>query len=281
MTEAVPTARVDRAMTSDHTIRLSALSASPLWDGVRRGHPDLEPGACAALVETLAAALLLQSRNFFSERLQVLIKGSGRARAVVADSWPEGDIRGILDPAGEGAQEAWVAAPGMLSVMRSNASGHPYIGHLDLVDGPVAVQIEAYLQQSEQIQASLTLWCDPSTGEAGGLLVEPLPGCPPERMANLVHAIEGLEVVPNWERTPEFLISWINGGEGAELLASTGIRYHCRCSREALLGTLQSFPAERLQELFQGGDPVEVRCDYCGRAYQIAHEELGAGRGQG
>ena len=35
-------------------------------------------------------------------------------------------------------------------------------------------QVEIYLHESEQVQASLTLWCDPSTGHAGGLLVEPL-----------------------------------------------------------------------------------------------------------
>lgn len=262
-------------MTSDHSIRLAALDASPLWDGVRRGHPGLDTEACAHLVETLAAALLLQSRNFFSERLQILVKGSGRAKALVADSWPEGDIRGILDPAQEVIQGPWLQGPGMLSVMRSNPGGAPYIGNLELVEGPISAQIETYLLQSEQAQASLTLWCDPTTGEAGGLLVEPLPDCPRERLQALVHAIEGLEVVPNWEREPEFLIRWINQGEGAEILASTEIRYQCRCTKAALVESLAGFPAERLEELFHGGDPVEVFCDYCGKAYRIHHSELG------
>ena len=279
MTDTAPIARIIRALTSDQHIRLSALNAAPLWDGVRRGHPHLEPAACAVLVETLAAALLLQSRTFFAERLQILIKGSGRAKAWVADSWPEGDIRGILDLAPERAADPWIQGPGRLSVMRSNAAGAPYIGHLELVEGPISTQIEAYLQQSEQTQASLTLWCDSGSGEAGGLLVEPLPACPPERLHTLIHAIEGLEVVPHWERTPEFLINWINGGAGAQVLADTEARYHCRCHQHALVATLKNLPPERLDELYQEDGPLEIRCDYCSRVFAISRADLESAHG--
>jgi len=280
MTDQAPLARVVRALTSDHRIRITALDASPLWDGVRRGHPGLEAEACAHLVETLTSALLLQSRNFFSERLQILIKGVGRAKALVADSWPEGDVRGILDLS-DLQEGPWIQAPGLLSVMRSNAGGSPYVGTLELVEGTIATQIEAYLLQSEQAQTSLTLWCDPATGEAGGLLVEPLPDCPLERLQALVHAIEGLEVVPHWERTPDFLVNWINQGGGAEILASTEIRYQCRCTKEALVETLAAFPAEQIEELFQDLEATEVHCDYCGQAYQIQRSDLrGEAHGQ-
>jgi molecular chaperone Hsp33 len=276
MQEALLSARVIRAFTSDHQIRFAALNASPLWDGLRRGHPHLEASACAPLVELLSAALLLQSRNFFTERLQLLLKTSGRAKAMVADAWPTGDIRGVLDanPAADGLP--WVQAPGLLQVMRSNPAGKPYVGTLALMEGPIQAQVEAYLLQSEQVEASMTLWCDPSTGESGGLLVEPMPGCPKERLAALVLAVEGLEVVPNWERTPDFLSSWINQGPGTELLATAEIRYHCRCTRQALVETLTGFGPDQIQDLFEAGSPIDVRCDYCGKTYHVAIEDLAA-----
>ena len=274
MPESLPCARVIRAITSDHKIRFAALDASPLWDGLRRGHPHLEASACAPLVELLSAALLLQARNFFSERLQLLLKSSGRAKAIVADAWPTGDIRGVLDAHPEVDTGSWVQAPGLLQVMRSNPAGQPYVGNLALAEGPIQTQIEAYLQQSEQVEASVTLWCDPSTGESGGLLVEPMPDCPPERLEALVAAVEGLEVVPNWERTPDFLSLWVNQGVGAEVLATADIQYRCRCSREALVATLTGFGPEQIRDLFEAGSPVAVRCDYCGQNYQIAIEDL-------
>ncbi len=273
MEDRIHQARVIKALTKDRHIRLSSLDASPLWDGVRRGHPHLDPEACACLTELLSATALLQGRTVFEERLQLLVKGSGRARAVVADCWPDGTIRGVLD-LGDAKAERWIQAPGVLQVMRSNPAGAPYIGNLELVEGGIQVQVEHYLQNSEQIQASLTLWCDSSTGEAGGLLVELLPDCPPARVARLVQAIEGLEVVPHWERTPEFLASWVSQGEGTEELAAMDLTYRCRCTRETLLDTLRGFSAAQKADLFQDESPLEVRCDYCGKLYPITRGDL-------
>jgi molecular chaperone Hsp33 len=142
------------------------------------------------------------------------------------------------------------------------------------VEGGIQVQVEHYLQQSEQVQASLTLWCDPGTGEAGGLLVEPMPGCPPARLARLVQAIEGLEVVPFWERTAEFLADWVSQGEGTEESLAMELFYRCRCTRQALLEALRRFPAEQKAELFKGEEPLEVRCDYCSTIYPISRDDL-------
>ncbi len=253
---------------------MAALDASPLWDGVRRGHPHLDAQACACLTELLAANAIFMARTQLQERTQLLVRSGGRAKAIVADAWPDGTLRGVLDLNTELERGPWIDEPGQFQVMRSNPSGQPYIGTLPLVEGGVAVQVEAYLQNSEQIQASLTLWCDPSTGEAGGLLVEPLPNCPPERLARVVQAIEGLEVVPFWERTPDFLLQWMNQGPGAEELSRTDLFYRCRCSREALMATLKGFAEDQKASLFTEGEPVEVRCDYCGRVYPIFLADL-------
>lgn len=273
MTELHRSARVVKSLTRDRHIRLSSLDASPLWDGVRRGHPHLDPESCACLTELLAATALLQGRTVFEERLQLLVKGSGKAKAVVADSWPDGTIRGVLDLGNPGAMD-WIAAPGVLQVMRSNAAGQPYIGNLELVEGGIQAQVEHYLQNSEQIQASLTLWCDPGTGESGGLLVELLPDCPPARLARLVQAIEGLEVVPFWERTTDFLAQWVSQGEGTDELAAVAIEYRCRCTRDSLLETLRRFPEAQKADLFKDEAPLEVRCDYCGTLYPITRADL-------
>jgi molecular chaperone Hsp33 len=267
-------ARVVRALSRDAQIRMAVVDARPLWDGIRRGHPHLEAQACACLTELLAAALLLQSRTLFSERLQILMRSAGRAKALVADSWPDGLVRGMLDSSDEVERGPFIHTPGIFQVMRSGPKGEPFVGKLDLVEGDIATQVEYYLQKSEQIQASLSLWCDSSTGDAGGLLVEPLPGCPRERIKRLVDAIEGLEVVPHWERDPEFLFRWFNQGEGSTLLSTYEIEYRCRCSQRSLLGTLASFPAEQLAEVFHGEDAVAVRCEYCGMQYRISKEEL-------
>lgn len=254
----------------DQQIRVAVVDARALWDGVRRGHPALEADACAQLVELLAATLLLHSRGGFAERLQVLVRSEGRARAMVSDAWPDGMVRGFLDVGDPGP---WLKGPGLFQVMRSGPS-EPYVGKLPLEEGSLAFQFESYLQQSEQIQASLMVWCDPATGDGGGLLVEPLPACPPERLQRLVDALEGLEVVPLWERTPDFLMEWLSQGQGVERLSSHVIDYRCRCSRQALVQVMKGFPAAQIDDLFAPGDPVEVHCDYCGKTYAIHRQDV-------
>ena len=104
--------------------------------------------------------------------------------------------------------------------------------------------------------------------------MEPLPDCPPARLERLVEAIEGLEVVPYWERTAEFLASWVSQGEGIEESAATELFYRCRCTRAALLEALRRFPAEQKADLCKGKEPLEVRCDYCGTLYPISWDDL-------
>jgi redox-regulated HSP33 family molecular chaperone len=93
-------------------------------------------------------------------------------------------------------------------------------------------------------------------------------------MQRLVDALEGLDVVPFWERDPEFLIRWVNQAEGATQLSAHDIEYRCRCSKDGLLAALASFSKEKMTEIFAEGSPAEVRCDYCGRTFAIHREEV-------
>ena len=80
-------------------------------------------------------------------------------------------------------------------------------------------------------------------------------------------------------RGMDFLSTWINGGPGAEVLSTTAMRYFCRCTRESLLAALAGFGQDQVDELFKDGDPVSVRCDYCGKDYRVSRGDLpGGGR---
>ncbi|HET8715318.1 MAG TPA: Hsp33 family molecular chaperone HslO, partial [Holophagaceae bacterium] len=65
-----------------------------------------------------------------------------------------------------------------------------------------------------------------------------------------------------------------NQGPGAVVLTETDLGYRCRCQRESLMATLSGFTQDQLEDLFREGDPIEVRCDYCGTVYPITRAEL-------
>lgn len=266
-------AKISRFMTADQWIKLDIVEMGPLWDRIRRHHPSYDATQAAVLAEGLMATLLLLGRSDFLQRVQLMIKSSGRIKNLITDAWPDGSIRGFCD-AGSPQASLPLELPGSIQVMRSQPSGEPYMGLLPLVEGGIDKQLEAYFQQSEQIQTSVHLWCDPLTGLGGALKVEPLPLCPPTRLARLIQALEGLEVVPFEERTTEFLAAWINQGEGYQLLTSTDVRYACRCNRDDLVRIMRGFSSEEKQHLFETQDHTEVRCDYCAEVFIIRASDL-------
>jgi len=80
--------------------------------------------------------------------------------------------------------------------------------------------------------------------------------------------------VPFEERTTEFLATWINQGEGCQLLTSSDIRYACRCNRNDLVRIMKGFSPEEKQHLFDVQDHTEVRCDYCSEVFIIRPSDL-------
>ena len=273
MTES-SSARVVRALTTDHHIRLAALDARPLWNGVRMGHPHLEAEACACLVELLAATLLCQSRGLFEERLQILVRGAGRAKVLVSDAWPDGMVRGMLDEA-EGLQGPWVAAPGLLQVMRSGPKGEPYIGRLPLVEGGIS-------PADRGLPAAFG--ADP--GEPHGLVRpghrrrgRPSGGTPAP--------------VPPWSACrawwrPSKASMWCPTGSGIRNSCSAGSTRARRrpsspprrsntaagAARLRCWKLSAAFQRAKLEEIFAEGRSAEVRCEYCGKAFAIHRQEV-------
>ncbi len=65
-----------------------------------------------------------------------------------------------------------------------------------------------------------------------------------------------------------------SGGSSFRWLKEPGPRYHCPCSEARVLRALRLLPAEDIQEIRQEGKGVEMKCEFCGKAYQIAPERL-------
>jgi molecular chaperone Hsp33 len=45
--------------------------------------------------------------------------------------------------------------------------------------------------------------------------------------------------------------------------------FRCRCSRERVIGMLRSLGSDEIRSLLAERGNVEVRCDFCNRAYEF------------
>jgi molecular chaperone Hsp33 len=57
--------------------------------------------------------------------------------------------------------------------------------------------------------------------------------------------------------------------DDVRLFQSAPVYFRCRCSRERVIGMLRSLGAEEIRSVLAERGEVEVRCDFCNRAYRF------------
>ena len=73
----------------------------------------------------------------------------------------------------------------------------------------------------------------------------------------------------------EQILSEVLGGFAVEILdRSPNITFHCRCSRERILGVLQTLPQEELQTMIEEDHGAEVTCHFCADQYTFSEPDL-------
>ena len=79
---------------------------------------------------------------------------------------------------------------------------------------------------------------------------------------------------PRHRRGVEALKQACLAGLEPQLLETQAVRYHCRCSRERLLGHLLGLSEEQLEELDIGSEVAQAECGFCGEVYFFQPSEL-------
>jgi molecular chaperone Hsp33 len=272
------------------TLRVFAVQTTNLMQTAKTKH-DLSPTATAALGRSLSGALLLAQvlSKRDQDRVTLRIQGDGAIGYIVAEGGRDGAARGYvkypqadLPPrATDGKLDvgALVGRNGEFAVMRLLENSEPYTGSVPLASGEIADDLAAYLWQSEQIPSAVLLGVHlDSSGvtQAGGVLVQAMPGVQDSTLARLEQNVEALGQLTIAMRQFGLLgaVEQVLEGLGLELQPETlPLEYKCRCSLERSLASLVYFSAAERQEMIEAGGQ-EVVCHWCGTKYQISPEEI-------
>ena len=277
-----------RTITADGSIALRAVVARNLVAEAATRRP-LAPTALNALGRSLVGAVLLATGNKDGEVVQIQFRGdgplgtltaicdsAGRARATVKNPGVD------LPLAGGSPDVARAIGLGVLSVVRSHpARQTPYRGTVPLVSGEIAGDLTLYLTESEQTPSAVALGvaldADGIVCDAGGFLVQPLPGTPPaviERMERNVMSLPPVSELLAAGVRADGLIDLLTAGSGTRQRTRTRPEFHCPCTRERALRTLALLGASELREIVAAGLNQEVRCEFCGRRYELTTADL-------
>jgi molecular chaperone Hsp33 len=239
--------------------------------------------------EAVAASLLLAATIKFEGVLSMQLQGDGPVHLMLAQCTSGLGVRGLARyrEAGYGRATAPAAAEpgagerrivdligtGNLTVTLETDDGSKrYQGIVPIAGQRLAESLQVYFENSEQLPTRL--WLHADAMGASGMLLQRLPG---------MDAVDPATVDDAWRRvqligetlTPEELRSLADAEivhrlfneDDVRLYEPAPVYFRCRCSRERVSGMLQSLgEAETRSVLLERGE-VEVRCDFCNRAY--------------
>ena len=277
-------------MTKDGFVKAVAIRSKDLTERARQIHKTL-PTATAALGRALAATSMIGNMQKTEDGSVTLrFRGGGPLGTVLAVSDWQGNVRGWVENPQISLLEKYrgkldvgaaVGTSGTLTVIRDLRMKEPYVGSVALVSGEIAEDVTQYFAQSEQTPTACALGVlvdvDQSVRAAGGYLVQLLPGAPEDVIARVEAGVERAGAVTkllDGGADAETLIKTVLADFDVEILEHTPVEYRCYCSRERVRDTLISLGREELTDIRDGGEPIDITCQFCDAVYTFTPNDV-------
>ena len=169
---------------------------------------------------------------------------------------------------------------GSLTVVRDVGLKEPYVGVSELVSGEIAEDFAYYLAKSEQTKSIVSLGVlleDGGVSEAGGLMVQLLPGAGDAEIDYLEQRVSGFPEISFLLKecfTPAQIIDLFMGDPDLKYLDGQEVEFKCNCSRERMLAGLAALGKNDLEEITKDGKPIETVCRFCNSKYVFEPKDL-------
>jgi molecular chaperone Hsp33 len=242
----------------------------------------------AAIRDTLgqaaAASLLLAATIKFEGVLSLQLQGDGPVHLMLVQCTDRLGVRGLARYREGVEYEPNISAlcgSGNLTVtLETEAAAQRYQGIVPITGASVADALQLYFENSEQIPTRL--WLHADAEGASGMLLQKLPAGSTAAQATGAEA-QAAAVEDAWRRvqligdtlTHEELRSLADqeilhrlfNEDDVRLYEPAPVFFRCRCSRERVAGMLQGLGEREINSVIAERGEVEVRCDFCNRAY--------------
>jgi molecular chaperone Hsp33 len=234
------------------------------------------------LGQAVAASLLLAATIKFKGVLTLQLQGDGPVHLILVQCTDALGVRGLARYREGVEHESNIGAlcgNGNLTVtLETEDAAQRYQGIVPITGARVADALQLYFENSEQLPTRL--WLHADAQGAAGMLLQKLPAGSSAVHTGAVHA-EGVEDA--WRRvqligdtlTPQELSSLSDQEILHRLFSEDDVRlyepapvfFRCRCSRERVAGVLQGLGEKEIKSVIAERGEVEVRCEFCNRAY--------------
>lgn len=250
------------------------------WQEMRTA--DAYPPQVESLVGEAAAATALLGRSLkFDGKLTFQMQGAEHLRLLVMQSDNNLNIRGIAR-FGDALPEHFteLVDGGLLTItIESGGAGgkkaERYQSIVPLSEKNLEQCLGVYYRQSVQLPTVLLLAANQE--RAAGLMLQAMPERTPGsgRWAQLLEEMVGLDVMQMSGLDDNALLSVLFPEDDIRMLDAEPVAFHCDCSDERIENMLRMFAADELSSLASDHDPVEIRCEFCNKGYEVSGERIG------
>ncbi|MDT8429598.1 MAG: Hsp33 family molecular chaperone HslO [Pseudomonadales bacterium] len=239
-------------------------------------------GAVSQLLgQFLAAGVLLGSTIKFAGRLVLQARGDGDIDLIMSEYTSEGNLRGIArfaqQPKGNSFRE--LVGKGTLVITVDSRLGDPYQGVVALDSDSLALCLQHYFQQSEQLDSWFMLAVDEKRVSA--MMLQQLPAqleADPEVRAEqwqqALHLARTLSRDELLSHDHETILHRLYHEQDLRLFEPRPLRYQCSCSRERTAKALLAIGKQEVDSIVAEQNGVEISCEFCGTEYNFGPGEL-------
>ncbi len=226
--------------------------------------------------------------------LTLQIQGSGPMKGITVTADSHGNVKGfpnvadvMLPPNKDGKLDVGGAIDmGILRVIKDMGLKEPYVGTCELKTGEIAEDITYYFATSEQIPSSVGLGVlmnkDNTVNSAGGFIIQLMPFCDDKTIDILEENIKNLKPVTTYlseGKTPEDILNIVLEGLDVTIIDKVDTQFKCDCSVERIERSLSSLSMDDINSIIADNKPVEVKCQFCNKAYNFSIEDIKKLRG--
>ncbi len=277
-----------RFMFEDYPIRGHLVHLDAAWRALIE-HREYPAAIRDTLGEAVVASLLLAATIKFEGVLSLQLQGDGPLHLLLAQCssglgvrglarYREGGLTAIGTGTGVGtaAPIADLIGTGNLTVtLETDDGSRRYQGIVPIAGRRLAESLQGYFENSEQLPTRLWLHAD-ATG-LSGMLIQKLPASdsqPQLDIAAVDDAWRRVQLIGETLTAEELrsltdaqILHRLFNEDDVRLFEPSPVYFRCRCSRERVGGMLQGLGEEETRSILAERGEVEVRCDFCNRAY--------------
>lgn len=292
-----------RFMFEHYPIRGHLVHLDASWRALIE-HRDYPSAIRDSLGEAVAASLLLAATIKFDGVLSLQLQGAGPVYLLLAQCTSGLSVRGLSryrDEAGDcgrtrlGGLADLMGAGNLTVTLESDDGTQRYQGIVPITGDRLADSLQTYFENSEQLPTRLWLYADEHG--ACGMLLQRLPAegggaAPGTAASDVVAATFNVAAIDDaWRRvqllgatltheelrtlTDAQILHRLFNEDDVRLYDPSPVYFRCRCSRERVSGMLLGLGESETRAILAERGEVEVRCDFCNRAWVFDAVDVG------